>query len=153
MKEQIVQRLELNAKCLRGLPDPPTSNALTVIFTVISRFVADVQRQMEGGHPNNEWRLKWNDLREQFRGELEATLRPKLSLKASKDNEICDSIPEAISLVDSDAEAPVTTASTPSGSKRKRQESSEPTSRTPSKTSRHSQSGLVIRSSKRMAFF
>ncbi|KAF1993847.1 P-loop containing nucleoside triphosphate hydrolase protein [Amniculicola lignicola CBS 123094] len=75
IRAQINQRLEeVNAE-LRGLPEPPTHNAVHEVCNVLQSFTIRIRQEIEGDLGENKWVNLWEDLKTNFESWL-TTMRP-----------------------------------------------------------------------------
>ncbi|EOD44506.1 putative dynamin family protein [Neofusicoccum parvum UCRNP2] len=83
-KERVQEQLSKIDAELLHLPEPPTTDALRIVLDAINNFTAKVSKQMEGEHPENQFRLVWKGLRAQFREGITAQ-RPTMLVRTAGD--------------------------------------------------------------------
>lgn len=84
IRERVQEQLSKIDAELLHLPEPPTTDALRIVLDAINNFTAKVSKQMEGEHPENQFRLVWKGLRAQFREGITAQ-RPTMLVRTAGD--------------------------------------------------------------------
>ncbi|KAH7381463.1 P-loop containing nucleoside triphosphate hydrolase protein [Phaeosphaeria sp. MPI-PUGE-AT-0046c] len=95
LAEQITKRLpvienEMEARLLtiddelKHYPEPPSHNAVRIIFDTVLGFTEHVRLQLEGNNPHNGWRIKWTELQEMFFDAL-SSLKPTMLTSGALD--------------------------------------------------------------------
>jgi hypothetical protein len=72
---------------LMKYPEPPSHNALRIIFDLILEFSQDVRQEVEGNWPRKDWYNDWEALQKTFFSSL-ASLKPALVTRGKKDEGI-----------------------------------------------------------------
>lgn len=63
IRARVNHRLTVLDMELKELPEPPKTNALLIVNNHLRMFKDRVQKDMDGEHPYNEWRLLWKEQR------------------------------------------------------------------------------------------
>ncbi|OMP86625.1 Interferon-induced GTP-binding protein Mx [Diplodia seriata] len=82
--ERVQEQLSKIDAELAHLPEPPTTDALRIVSETINSFTDKVSKQMEGDYPDNQFRLVWKALRNQFRDSITAQ-RPTMIVRTPTD--------------------------------------------------------------------
>lgn len=82
--ERVQEQLSKIDAELAHLPEPPTTDALRIVSDTINKFTDKISRQMEGDFPENQFRLVWKALRNDFREGITAQ-RPTMLVKTPRD--------------------------------------------------------------------
>jgi hypothetical protein len=72
---------------LKQYPEPPSHNALRIIFDLILEFSQDVRQEVEGNWPRKDWYNDWEGLQKAFFSSL-TSLKPALITRGKQDEGI-----------------------------------------------------------------
>ncbi|OJD36578.1 dynamin family protein [Diplodia corticola] len=82
--ERVQEQLSKIDDELAHLPEPPTTDALRIVSEIVNNFTDKISKQMEGDYPDNQFRLVWKSLRNQFRSRITAQ-RPTMLVRTAAD--------------------------------------------------------------------
>lgn len=84
IRERVQEQLSKIDAELAHLPEPPTTDAMRIVLDTIKKFTDKVSSQMRGDYPDNQFRLVWKGLRNEFREGITAQ-RPTMLVRTGKD--------------------------------------------------------------------
>jgi hypothetical protein len=98
LAEQITKKLpiiqeEINSRLfgiearLKQYPEPPSHNALRIIFDLVLAFAQNVRQEIEGEFPYKAWRNSWKTLQRDLFDSL-LSLKPTMATSGKRDKDI-----------------------------------------------------------------
>ena len=130
IRQEIDHQLREVESELAKIPKPPTRDVQGKVREVVRAFAGQVEKELLGEHPCNEWKLRWRELRDGFADDLKE-LWPLLSSKANRDEGIYKryrgvQTGTVVVISDSDEEKEPAPEMAPSPSKKRKIESQKP---------------------------